>query len=90
MRWVASWSPRRVILACVLWLVGAPILGAVGLVLGAAALAAFSGKQQIGVSVSLSNLSLAWLFLPPILLVGAWIWSRARVRHSTIDDSGSE
>ena len=90
MRWLASWSPRRVILACVLWLVGAPILGAVGLVLGVAALAAISGKQKIGVSVSLSNLSLAWLFLPPILLVGAWIWSRGRVRRPTIDDSGSE
>ncbi len=90
MRGLAKWSPRRVISVCALWLVGAPILGAVGLVLGIAALAAISGKQQIGVSVSLSNLSLAWLFLPPILLVGAWIWSRGRVRRSTIDDSGSE
>jgi len=90
MRALASWSPRRVISACILWLVGAPILGALGLVLGAAALAAFSGKQSIGVSVSISNVSLSWLFLPPILLVGAWIWSRVRARRSTIDDSGSE
>ena len=90
MRALASWSPRRVILTCALWLVGAPILGAIGLVVGTAALAALSGKQSIGVTVSLTNLSLAWLFLPPILLVGAWIWSRGRVRQSTIDDSGSE
>lgn len=90
MRWLASWSPRRVISACVLWLVGGPILGAIGLVLGTAALAGLSGKQSIGVTVRLSNLSLGWLFLPPILLVGAWTWSRGRARRSTIDDSGSE
>jgi hypothetical protein len=87
---LAKWSPRRVISACALWLVGAPILGAIGLVLGTAALAALSGKQSIGVTVSLTNLSLAWLFLPPLLLVGTWIWSRRGVRRSTIDDSGSE
>lgn len=90
MRALASWSPRRVILACIFWLVGAPILGAIGLVLGAVALAAFSGKQSIGVSVSISNMSLGWMFLPPILLAGAWIWSRASARRSTIDDLGSE
>jgi len=90
MRALASWSPRRVISACALWLVGAPILGAVGLVLGTAALAAISGKQAISVTVKLTNLILGWLFLPPILLVGAWIWSRGRLRRSTSDDSGSE
>jgi len=90
MRALASWSPRRVISACALWLVGAPILGAVGLVLGTAALAAISGKQAISVTVKLTNLILGWLFLPPILLVGAWIWSRGRLHRSTSDDSGSE
>jgi len=90
MKDLSSWSPRRVVWACLLWLVGSPIVGAVGLVLGAAALAAFSGKQPIGVSVSVSNVSLGWLFLPPIILVGLWIWSRRRIHRSDVDDTGSD
>jgi len=62
--------------ACVLWLLGAPVLGAIGLMLGGLVLATFSGRQSISFSVGLSNWSLAWLFLPPILLVAAWLRSR--------------
>lgn len=78
MKELSSWSPRRVIVACVLWLLGAPVLAAIGLALGGLVLAALSGGQRIGFSVSLSNWSWVWLFLPPIVLVGAWIWSRRR------------
>jgi hypothetical protein len=73
---LSSWTSRRVIVACALWLLGAPVLAALGLILGGLALAAFSGGQALGFTVKLSNWSWAWLFLPPILLVTAWIWSR--------------
>jgi hypothetical protein len=73
---LSGWSLRRVIVACVLWLLGAPVLGAIGLMLGGLVLATFSGRQAISFSVGLSNWSLAWLFLPPILLVAAWLRSR--------------
>ncbi len=80
MKELSSWSPRRVIVACVLWLLGAPVLAAIGLLLGGLVLAAFSGHQQIGFTVSLTNWTGEWLFLPPIVLVGAWIWSRRRAK----------
>lgn len=76
MKELSGWSLRRVIVACVLWLLGAPVLGAIGLMLGGLVLATFSGRQAISFSVGLSNWSLAWLFLPPILLVAAWLRSR--------------
>jgi hypothetical protein len=76
MRGLSSWSPRRVIVACVLWLLGAPVLAAIGLILGGLVLAGFSGGQALGFTVRLSNWSWAWLFVPPIALVTAWIWSR--------------
>jgi hypothetical protein len=62
----------------VLWLLGAPVLAAIGLALGGLVLAALSGRQPIGFTVSLSNWSWAWLYLPPIALIAAWIWSRRR------------
>jgi hypothetical protein len=52
------------------------VLAAIGLILGGLVLAAFSGGQALGFTVKLSNWSWAWLFLPPIALVTAWIWSR--------------
>ena len=76
MKGLSGWSLRRVIVACVLWLLGAPVLGAIGLMLSGLVLATFSGRQAISFSVGLSNWSLAWLFLPPILLVAAWLRSR--------------
>jgi len=76
MRQISTWSLRRVIVACALWLVGAPVLAAIGILLGGLVLAVFSGHQRIGFTVSLSNWFGAWLVLPPIALVGAWIWSR--------------
>jgi len=89
MRELASWTPRRVMWACVLWLVGAPVVGAIGLVLGGVALAAFSGGQTIGLSVNLNHWSLGWLFAPPVILVAFWILSRRRVRPFA-DDSGTD
>jgi len=77
MKELSSWTPRRVIVACALWLLGAPVLAAIGLILGGLVLAAFSGGQALGFTVKLSNWSWAWLFLPPIVLVTAWIWSRS-------------
>jgi hypothetical protein len=79
---LASWTPRRVIVACVLWMVGAPVVGALGLVLGMLVVAALSGHQSIGFSARLTDLSASWLFGPPLLLVGAWIWARTKQRRS--------
>jgi hypothetical protein len=76
MRQISTWSTRRVIVACVLWLVGAPVLAAIGILLGGLVLVLFSGHQRIGFTVSMSNWFGAWLFLPPIALVAAWISSR--------------
>jgi hypothetical protein len=76
MRQISTWTTRRVIVACALWLVCAPVLAAIGILLGGLVLAVFSGHQRIGFTVSLSNWFGAWLFLPPIALGAAWIWSR--------------
>jgi hypothetical protein len=76
MRQISTWSTRRVIVACALWIIGAPVLAAIGLLLGGLVLAAFSGHERIGFTVSMSNWFGAWLFLPPIVLVATWIWSR--------------
>jgi phosphate/sulfate permease len=90
MRELSRWSTRRVIWACVLWLVGAPVATAVGLILGGLVLAGLSGNTRVQVSASLNNLVFGWLFLPPILLVAAWIWARRRRNRATPDESGSE
>jgi hypothetical protein len=47
-----------------------------GLLLGGLVLALLSGRQSIGLQVKLSNWVGVWLFLPPAVLIGAWIWSR--------------
>ena len=78
MRRISTWPMRRVIIACVLWLVGAPVLAAIGILLGGLVLAVFSGHQRIGFTVGLSNWFGAWLFLPPIALVATWVMSRRR------------
>jgi hypothetical protein len=90
MKELSSWTPRRVIWACVMWLLGAPVLGALGLILGTMTLAGLSGRQRIGLTVKITDLSAAWLFLPPIILVGAWIWSRTRKRRSASNVSVSD
>lgn len=78
MRDLSQWSTRKVILACVLWLIGAPVVAALGLVLAGLVLAALSGKTPIRLGAEITNLALGWLFLPPVLLVSAWIWARGR------------
>ena len=75
---LSSWSPRRVIVASLLWLLGAPVVAAIGLLLGGLVLAALSGRQQIGFAARLTDWTAGWLLVPPIVLVGAWIWSRRR------------
>ena len=78
MRSLANWSPRRVVLACVLWLVGAPVLAALGLILAGLIAAAISGEQRLGFTAKLDNWSLAWFYVPPLALIVAWLWSRRR------------
>jgi membrane protein implicated in regulation of membrane protease activity len=87
MRQISNWSTRRVIVACALWLFGAPVLAAIGILVGGLVLAVFSGHQRIGFTVGLSNWFGAWLFLPPIALVAAWFLSRRRPNeaHGTAD-----
>jgi hypothetical protein len=75
-RSLSKWSARRVIVACALWLVGAPVLVAIGLILAGLIAAALSGDQKLGFSARLDNWSLAWFFVPPLVLVGTWLWSR--------------
>jgi hypothetical protein len=77
-RELSSWTPRQVIVVCVLWLIGAPVLGAIGLILGGLVLAGFSGGQALGFTIRLSDWTWAWLFVPPIVLVTAWIWTQRR------------
>src|SRR3954469_13338917 len=75
---LSRWSVRRIIVACVLWLLGAPVLAAIGLILAGLVAAPPSGDQKIGFTARLDNWSLAWLFLPPLLLVGGWLLSKRR------------
>ncbi len=61
------------------WLFKIPFVrpvGAIGLLLGGLVLALLSRHQSIGLQVKLTNWVGAWLFLPPAILIGAWIWSR--------------
>jgi hypothetical protein len=81
-RSLSDWSTRRVIVACVLWLVGAPVLGTIGIILAGLIAAAFSGDQKLSFTARLDNWSLAWFLVPPLLLVAAWLWSRRSVGDS--------
>jgi hypothetical protein len=81
LRDLSQWSTRRVIAACALWLVGAPVAMALGLVLAGLVLARLSGKTSIALRAEITNLALGWLFLPPVLLVAAWVVARSRVRE---------
>ena len=76
LKFLSTWSPRRVIAACALWLVGAPVLATLGLIIAGLAAAAFSGSQKLGFTASLNTWSLAWVYVPPLLLIGAWLWSK--------------
>ena len=76
LKFLSTWSTRRVIIACVLWVLGVPVLAAIGLVLGGLVAGAVSGNQTIALSASLNNWSLAWFCVPPLLLVIAWLWSK--------------
>ena len=75
---LSNWPTRRVVVACVVWLLGAPALATIGLILAGLVAAAFSGDQKISFTARLDNWSLAWFFVPPLLLVSAWLWSRRR------------
>jgi hypothetical protein len=76
-RSLSSWSARRVILACTLWLLGAPVLAAIGLILGGLVLGLLSGTRKISLTAHLTGWATGtWLFVPPIALVAAWLWNR--------------
>lgn len=83
LRELSQWSTRKVVAACALWLVGAPVAVALGLVLAGLVLAGLSGKTSIALRAEITNLALGWLFLPPVLLVAVWIVARSRVRRSS-------
>lgn len=90
MRDLSRWSTRKVIVACVLWLIGAPVAAALGLVLAGLVLAGLSGKTQIALRASITNLALGWLFLPPVLLVSAWVWSKGRRLRPLSDEADAD
>lgn len=79
---LSTWSARRVIVACALWVVGAPLLATLGLILAGLAAAAFSGGTHFSFTASLTNWSLAWFYVPPLLLVIAWLWSKRNAQSS--------
>jgi hypothetical protein len=72
---LATWSARRVVAVCVMWLVGAPVLASAGLILAGLLMSQISGRQPVGFTARLSDWTLAWFFVPPLVLVGAWLWS---------------
>ena len=76
LKFLSKWSTRRLIVACVLCTVGAPVLATLGLVLAGLVAAAFSGEQKLAFTARLDNWSLAWFYVPPLLLVIAWLWSK--------------
>lgn len=73
---LSTWSTRRVIVACALWLIGAPVLATLGLILAGLAAVAFSGGMKLAFTASLTNWSLAWFYVPPLVLIIAWLWSK--------------
>lgn len=75
---LSTWSARRVVLACVLWLVGGPVLAMIGLILAGLIATAFSGDQHLAFTARLDNWSLAWFYVPPLVLIGWWLWLRRR------------
>ena len=86
MKSLASWSTRRVVVACVLWLVGAPVLAALGLVLAGLVLAGISGDQRVAFTARLSDWTLAWFYVPPLVLIAAWLWrGRLEATHRRAD-----
>ncbi|MFL5482005.1 MAG: hypothetical protein ACJ8AK_07420 [Gemmatimonadaceae bacterium] len=76
LKFLSTWSTRRVIVACAMWLLGAPILAAIGLIVAGLLAAALSGDTKIAFTARLDNWSLAWFYVPPLILVAAWLWSR--------------
>jgi hypothetical protein len=76
-RRISTWTARRVLVACVLWMLGAPVFGALGLLLGGLVVGMLSGSQKYSFHVSLTGWATGiWLFVPPAALVGLWLWSR--------------
>ena len=66
-------------MACVLWLIGAPVLAALGLILAGLIAAGLSGDQKLAFTARLDNWSLAWFYVPPLLLVAAWLWAKRAI-----------
>lgn len=73
-----------------LWLVGAPVLAAFGMVLAGLVLAGLSGKTSIALHADITNLALGWLFGPPVLLVTAWLLARSRDRRTSSSGAAAE
>jgi len=69
--------------ACVLWLIGAPVLPALGLILAGLLAAALSGNTRISFTAQLDKWSLAWFYVPPLLLVTAWLWSKRETKANS-------
>lgn len=60
-----------------MWLLGAPVLAALGLVLGGAVLAGSPGHREVSVTVNLTSWGTGIVLLgPPALLVAVWLWRR--------------
>jgi hypothetical protein len=77
-RRISTWTGRRVLVACVLWMLGAPVFAALGLLLGGLVVGKLSGSQSYSFHVSLTGWATGvWLLVPPIALVGTWLWSRS-------------
>lgn len=99
-RRIAGWSLRRVALAAVLWILGAPVLAGIGLILGGLTLAAISGGQRVALSANLNGWATGfWLLGPPIALIAGWLMARRDLgalpeprfdELDTVSDRGSD
>ena len=76
-RRIAAWTPRRVVVTALLWVVASPILASLGLVLGGIVLALISGGQRFTFAISLNGWATGlWLLGPPVLLFAPWLMAR--------------
>lgn len=84
MRSLASWRARHVALACALWLLLAPLLVGLGLVLAGRVLEILDGGRDIAMALTINGwIAVAGWVLPPGVLVAAWLRARSRAARDT-------
>jgi hypothetical protein len=76
----STWSLRRILLLCAGWILAAPLLAALGIVIAGLVLDKLSARHGTSFSISLNGWSMFLpLFAPPVLLFAGWLWARRGV-----------